>query len=106
MTDLKPCPFCGSKDITADKDDGFDSWGLYCTDCGWGIPYEHVSKKDAIKLWNSRPLEDALTHRIEELELFVSRVSKEQSIGWLPTNDPHIFEDAKVLAQRLLGDSK
>jgi hypothetical protein len=48
----------------------------------------------------------ALQSRIDELVAFVGRVAKEQSIGYLPTSDPHIFEDAKLLAQRLIKESK
>ena len=62
MSDLKPCPFCGAtnnkhrRNITELYDD--DNYKFVkCHNCS-SISYK----------WNSRPIEDALQARIEELE--------------------------------------
>lgn len=50
MTELKPCPFCGSKNIR------LTNWGLYrcwCSDC-LAQAADSISKKEAIKAWNRR----------------------------------------------------
>lgn len=60
MSELKPCPFCGLEPISYGEDS--------CTEC----PYCHLLDTDD---WNTRPIEDALTKRIEELERFASHVS-------------------------------
>ena len=71
--ELRPCPFCGGKAITATyldyDDEGYmafevnDSESITCENerCinGW-----YLSPKD----WNTRPIEDALNKRIAELE--------------------------------------
>lgn len=56
MEKLKPCPFCGSKDINYDKEFirslGDREWQVYCGCCLAGIwDYE---LQEAIKLWNTR----------------------------------------------------
>jgi hypothetical protein len=52
MSELKACPFCGGTKI------GIWDTGYYCENC---MP--DVSKSE----WQSRPLEDALQKRIDEL---------------------------------------
>ena len=62
MSELKPCPFCGSEQPQDSKDDG-------------NVPYEFGMSRScnscsaAVNLgWNTRPIEDALRKRIAELE--------------------------------------
>ena len=55
--ELKPCPFCGSRDI----DDEPVLCMVYCTNCDAQINSTEVD-------WNTRPIEDALNARIAELE--------------------------------------
>ena len=62
MSELKPCPFCGSEQPQDSKDDG-------------NVPYEFGMSRScnscsaAVNLgWNTRPIEDALNARIAELE--------------------------------------
>jgi Lar family restriction alleviation protein len=68
MSNLKPCPFCGSTDI--DSEPNTDTYGsVCCNKCGFGSPYGEISIM--IEHWNSRPIEDALRTRIAELDGFL-----------------------------------
>lgn len=48
MNELKPCPFCGLKDLKVD----FDSNSIECQDCGGGVRSEDVMY--IYKAWNTR----------------------------------------------------
>ncbi len=61
--ELKPCPFCGSTNLYHTETSIFHA--VWCKDCGAMVD---IDDGDAIKLWNTRPLEDALQKRIAELE--------------------------------------
>jgi Lar family restriction alleviation protein len=63
MSELKPCPFCGSTDIKLHDE---ISHAVWCQECFAEVP--SIDIESAIKLWNTRPIEDALTARIAELE--------------------------------------
>ena len=58
MSELKPCPFCGGSNV---KDEPALQV-VICMDCG-------AEKDTDLGEWNTRPIEDALTARIAELEL-------------------------------------
>ena len=58
MSELKPCPFCGSNDIVYEEALSV----TYCNDCGGELDEGFGSD------WNTRPIEDALNARIAELE--------------------------------------
>lgn len=63
MTDLKPCPFCGNKEIIDDEDDG-----ITCPNCGTYI--DRLSVEDDICLvdvWSTRPIENELKEEIKRL---------------------------------------
>lgn len=47
MSELLPCPFCGSKNIDAKGWASTDRSGPACDDCG--------GSADTVELWNSRP---------------------------------------------------
>ena len=51
MSELKPCPFCGSADIRTEPGINLN----YCDKCSAEANIEH---------WNTRPIEDALEKRI------------------------------------------
>lgn len=68
MSELKPCPFCGSEQPQDSKDDG-------------NVPYEFGMSRSckfcsaAVNLgWNNRPIEDALQARIAELEAYIDQL--------------------------------
>ena len=64
-TELKACPFCGSTDVEVTVD---ARWiYVHCKGCNTnGQP--DLKESIAIEAWNTRPLEDALQKRVEELE--------------------------------------
>ena len=62
--ELKRCPFCGGEAKC------IEYYGLYhvvCCDC-YTTGRDCPSIETACKAWNSRPIENELTERIEELE--------------------------------------
>jgi len=73
MSELKPCPFCGSE-VQGDergekypKKSPMGGWIIHCECCGASLSQFRKSGKDEIS-WNTRPIEDALNKRIAELE--------------------------------------
>lgn len=55
--DLKPCPFCGSKDIesyqlTPGWTDPY--WRIGCPNCGCWFEVANWTEQDAIEAWNTR----------------------------------------------------
>ena len=66
MSELKPCPFCGSSNVATEK-----SLDLaYCDNCC-------AESNDDV--WNTRPIEDALNKRIAELE-----AAQKEALSLLP----------------------
>ena len=72
MSELKPCPFCGSSNTTLDYYEISCPQELgtivVCNDCG--------ASAKSIDDWNTRPIEDALNARIAELEAENERLSQ------------------------------
>ena len=72
---LKPCPFCGTTDAYLD-DNGTMEWRvLHCGECGATSEARHIREYDEEvqyqilgEVWNTRPIEDELTKRIDELK--------------------------------------
>jgi Lar family restriction alleviation protein len=61
--DIKPCPFCGSKDIIVftKNDEYYTGWHMKCMRCGVegpdnGQTEPHDGKKLAQDMWNKRAL--------------------------------------------------
>jgi hypothetical protein len=63
MSELKPCPFCGSPAYSY-HDNCIDFAGVKC-DLGGCVCADILITENN---WNTRPVEDALTARIAELE--------------------------------------
>lgn len=57
MSELKPCPFCGSKDLRISHV-GRDWNSVICRDCGGEGP-EELGREDAISSWNRRAGDEA-----------------------------------------------
>jgi len=96
MTDEpKPCPFCGGTPVFPEPKDVFGTcYDVECCEvasinlqiidcfdwprqkvhtswdnqsCQYGLEYIEVARQQAIKLWNTRPIEDALREEVELL---------------------------------------
>ena len=63
MSEIKPCPFCGSTDIKLHDE---ISHAVWCQECFAEMP--SIDIESAVELWNTRPIEDELRARIAELE--------------------------------------
>jgi len=73
MSELKPCPFCGSPAYSY-HDNCIDFAGVKC-DLGGCVCADILITENN---WNNRPIEDALTARIAELE---------QQQRWIPVEE-------------------
>ena len=51
MTELKPCPFCGSDGLELYRD--FGMYYMMCHMCGV-IASLHYNRDDSIRMWNRR----------------------------------------------------
>jgi Lar family restriction alleviation protein len=68
MAEIKPCPFCGGKDIRFDKHFNTDYhdlefkyiWSMACYDCGSTFPNTY-NKEELLKYWNRR-FDDKILH--------------------------------------------
>jgi len=73
MSELKPCPFCGSEVQDDERGEKYPKkspmggWIIHCECCGASLSQFRKSGKDEIS-WNTRPIEDVLNKRIAELE--------------------------------------
>ena len=90
MSKLKPCPFCGEK-ATLDYSvmPNRKHWFITCDCCGM-MYQDTLSQRKYVKDgWNTRPIEDALTARIAELEAEIERLTvhsdtERQDDKWIP----------------------
>jgi hypothetical protein len=66
--ELKPCPFCENIPFVDTLDDvGGEYSGITCEKCQRVYMTSNDAKKPPIKLWNTRPIEDALTAEVARL---------------------------------------
>lgn len=69
--ELKPCPFCGGDASLIVKEFfGFPEEDVYtvaCNDCNSRSCYSD-DRKETVKVWNTRPAEDALKAEVERLK--------------------------------------
>ena len=67
MTELKPCPFCGSTDLSHEVDDGL-AWKK-CDKCGATGPAVSKYDEDGDPDWNTRtppPVDSELVERVSD----------------------------------------
>ncbi len=72
MSDLKPCPFCGSENVIPVEADYLNEggkvtilWDVECQDC------QSLVRKS---MWNRRPAEDAKTREIDNLKRALQQI--------------------------------
>ena len=67
MSELKPCPFCGSKAelITQHR---LLAYFVECANEQCSGSVQGDTEDEVVSAWNARPIEDALNARIAELE--------------------------------------
>ena len=79
MTDCKPCPFCGCKDIDTEiifheeDDSEYVVFSKVCSNCRCQTPY-FTEAEEAIELWNRRAdseMRDLFADRMRELGIEV-----------------------------------
>ena len=76
MSNLKPCPFCGSE--TSEDGNG----GVFCDNAECFILALWLDQTGCANDWNTRPIEDQLRTRIAELEaLCAMQQEHEQEVG-------------------------
>jgi hypothetical protein len=75
MSELKPCPFCGSPAYSY-HDNCIDFAGVKC-DLGGCVCADILITENN---WNTRPIEDALNKRIAELEAEIERLTVHSDI--------------------------
>lgn len=83
QVELKPCPFCGHEAVATQYVVGGRDL-VQCTFCSVKTPATN-SRKEAVKSWNSRPIEDALRARLSERDVLIERLIEAWSRGNIAT---------------------
>lgn len=99
MPKLKPCPFCGrSVPFSAEAAEIPTFWQIICNQCGAATGYRG-SEADAIRDWNTRPLEDAQQRIISAYNDELDRVldGHKAAIDCLHKWDPALAQDFVAL---------
>lgn len=80
MSELKPCPFCGSKPFRTPRSNG-DSlgFGIICANCGCESP-KGITDKKAREWWNKRVKAQAVPDA-EWLAYVIRKVDGKHSLG-------------------------
>lgn len=80
MTELKACPFCGSKNIDPRGWLGEgDVTGPACYDCGGSAGESAKTAQENVVLWNTRPLEEALREELRMRTEELARMTQERA---------------------------
>ena len=75
MTALLPCPFCGKKEgMEVESYDGGESYFVDCGDPCFAWLSGGTSEEEAVKYWNTRPLEDSLRADLARLRELLGEV--------------------------------
>lgn len=54
MIKLKPCPFCGSRDVYFDEENGMDVDRDHIQCLGCGVVVRYGCRRELVGLWNKR----------------------------------------------------
>lgn len=82
MSEMKPCPFCGSDNVKSEEPLGI----IYCWYCGADMATD-------LDEWNTRPIEDDLRKRIAELEAMVDKLIEAGEVMKQACEDQWGWED-------------
>lgn len=96
--ELLKCPFCGSDDLSVHLDDGF-SYYVWCGNCGSLTDNDHLTEKEVIEAWNTRPAEDALKAEIERLKEALESICL---VAAFPSPCPEYIEQVRGIAKEAL----
>ena len=69
--ELKPCPFCGGKDLKKEVIDGIEGmiYRVSCPHCANTMPMTvDTSMEEAIRIWNTRPVEDEMYRVLDKCQ--------------------------------------
>ena len=84
MSDLKPCPFCGTTNELKEcrfLDMVGMVYSIECKKCNDTRVMSLVSMEAAKMKWNTRPAEDALKAEIERLKSIIEELTKPRTGG-------------------------
>lgn len=94
--ELRPCPFCGEMPKVHDwKLKGITDKRCFCDNENCPV---YLSKTIAIDDWNTRPIEDALTARIAELE--AENAELKERVARFKKKNKKLKASVKVAAQK------
>ena len=85
MSELKRCPFCGEDTVTIEQPISLgDSYPqISCHTCEKSFIW---ATDEGVRVWNTRPLEDELLEKVEQLSEENGRLKKAQE--WVSIDDP------------------
>ena len=99
MSELKPCPFCGSTrqeltySLSINTERTYYGNGIICANCRVCVPEDE---------WDTRPIEDALQSRIDKLEEALAKVEEyatEEQGDWAVVGEDYLPENMITLRQ-------
>jgi hypothetical protein len=77
---IEPCPFCGTSVVSCEYD-GHYIWvecgNSNCKASMMAVRMDNGDADEAKKIWNTRPIEDALRAQLAEAQAEVDRLEKE-----------------------------
>lgn len=97
MSELKPCPFCGSIELVREYDGDGRAW-VVCRRCSCEGPVVHKRQDEGDPHWNTRPVESALQSDLATLRAQNASLSAANEID-LGENAPLIFQITELRAR-------
>jgi len=109
MSNLKPCPFCGTEPNHMTSELGDRPCFYYECDnpkCGAAEKGWHDTEQEAINAWNTRPIEDALRKEIaqlkkDRLEFKAQCFHKDETISVLKNRITELEFDNRSLVEQI-----